>query len=126
MLTIGEVAARSGLTVATLRYYEQRGLIASTRTTGNQRRYVRPVLRRLAFITAGQRVGLSLDELAADLATLPDGRVPTKADWDRVARRWHGRVGARIAELQALQDTLSSIFTIRPAPRQNCLNYPIK
>lgn len=105
-MTIGEVAARSGLTVATLRYYEQRGLISSTRTAGNQRRYPRPVLRRLAFVTAGQRVGLSLDELGADLATLPDGRVPTKADWDRLGRRWHAQVGVRIAELQALQDTL--------------------
>lgn len=75
MLTIGEVATRAGVTVAMLRCYEQRGLVVAERTPGNPRRYARTVLRRLAFITAGQRVGLSLDEIGADLAGLPDGRV---------------------------------------------------
>ena len=108
MLTIGDVAARAGVSVATLRYYEERGLVTSERTAGNQRRYSRAVLRRLAFVAAGQRVGLTLEQVAADLASLPDDRVPTKADWDRLGRRWHAQVGARIAELQALQDTLGS------------------
>ncbi|MHB1846975.1 MAG: redox-sensitive transcriptional activator SoxR [Deltaproteobacteria bacterium] len=105
-LTIGETAHRSGLSAPTLRYYEQRGLIGSARSTGNQRRYPRHVLRRLAFIAAAQRVGLSLKEIADLLDTLPSGRAPTRADWTRLSRPWRQRVAARIEELQALQDTL--------------------
>jgi len=73
----------------TLRYYEQRGLVVAERTPGNQRRHARTVLRRLAFITAGQRVGLSLDVIGADLASLPAGQALTQADWDRLGQRWH-------------------------------------
>lgn len=105
-LTIGETARRSGLSVPTLRYYEQRGLIRTTRSTGNQRRYPRHVLRRLAFIVAAQRVGLSLEEIAELLDTLPADRVPTRADWTRLSRPWRQRIAARIEQLQALQDTL--------------------
>lgn len=105
-LTIGETARRAGLSAPTLRYYEQRGLICSVRSDGNQRRYPRHVLRRLAFITAAQRVGLSLMEIAELLETLPAGRAPTRADWTRLSRPWRQRVAARIEELQALQDTL--------------------
>ena len=90
-LTIGQTAQRAGVTVATLRYYEQRGLLAANRTTGNQRRYPRHVLRRLAFISAAQRVGLSLDEVAAALDTLPAGRAPTRADWTRLSGPWRNR-----------------------------------
>jgi MerR family redox-sensitive transcriptional activator SoxR len=106
LLTIGQTARRAGLTVATLRYYEQRQLIESVRTTGNQRRYARPVLRRLAFISAAQRVGLQLQEIADMLGTLPPGRAPTRADWTRLARPWREHVQARIEALQALQNTL--------------------
>lgn len=105
-LTIGETARRSGLSVPTLRYYEERGLIRSTRSAGNQRRYPRHVLRRLAFIVAAQRVGLSLQEVAELLGTLPADRAPTRADWTRLSRPWRQRIAARIRELQALQDTL--------------------
>ncbi len=105
-LSIGETARRSGLTVATLRYYEQRGLISATRTAGNQRRYPRHVLRRLAFITAAQRVGLSLEETATSLNTLPAGRAPTRADWTRLSRPWQRQIAARIRELESLQNTL--------------------
>lgn len=105
-LTIGDTARRSGLSIPTLRYYEQRGLIASSRSAGNQRRYPRHVLRRLAFITAAQRVGLSLGEIAELLDTLPSGRAPTRSDWTRLSRPWRHRVAARIDELRALQDTL--------------------
>jgi MerR family redox-sensitive transcriptional activator SoxR len=105
-LTIGETARRAGLSAPALRYYEQRGLIVSARSAGNQRRYPRHVLRRLAFITAAQRVGLSLKEIAELLETLPEGRAPTRADWTRLSRPWRQRVAARIEELQALQDTL--------------------
>jgi len=105
-LTIGETARRAGLTVATLRYYEGRGLISAARTAGNQRRYPRHMLRRLAFITAAQRVGLSLDETATALNTLPAGNAPTRADWTRLSRPWKQQIAARIQELQALQNTL--------------------
>ena len=80
-LTIGELAERSGIAPSAIRYYEDRGLVSSRRTTGNQRRYARPMLRRLAFIRTAQRVGLSLEEIEDALATLPSNRTPTKADW---------------------------------------------
>lgn len=105
-LTIGETAHRSGLSAPTLRYYEQRGLIHSARSAGHQRRYPRHVLRRLAFITAAQRVGLTLEEIAEALGTLPPDRAPTRAEWTRLSRPWRRRVAARIEQLQALQDTL--------------------
>lgn len=106
LLSIGEVAARAGVSVPTLRFYESRGLLESTRTSGNQRRYPRHVLRRLAFVGAAQRVGLSLAEIGDALATLPADRAPTRRDWTRLSAPWRRRVDARIAELAALRDTL--------------------
>lgn len=106
LLPIGEVARRAGVTVATLRYYEQRGLVSATRTAGNQRRYPRWVLRRLAFVAAAQRVGLDLDQVRAALDTLPADRAPTQQDWARLAEPWRRQVADRVRELQALQDTL--------------------
>ncbi|GAA3356129.1 MULTISPECIES: redox-sensitive transcriptional activator SoxR [Saccharopolyspora] len=107
LLTIGEVAHRSGVAQTALRFYEQRGLITSTRTSGNQRRYGRPVLRRLAFIRAAQRVGLSLEQISDALATLPTDHAPTKADWTRLSRSWRDELDARIDGLQRLRDRLS-------------------
>jgi MerR family redox-sensitive transcriptional activator SoxR len=105
LLTIGEAARRAGLSVAALRYYEQRGLVASTRTGGNQRRYPRWVLRRLAFIAAAQRIGLNLDQVKEALDTLPTDRVPTHtARLARLARPWRQQVADRLLELQALQN----------------------
>jgi MerR family transcriptional regulator, redox-sensitive transcriptional activator SoxR len=89
-----------------LRYYEQRGLIASHRTGGNQRRYDRSVLRTVSVIKAAQEVGLSLDEIAGALASLPDRRTPTKADWSRLARGWRSSLDARISDLETLRDEL--------------------
>jgi MerR family redox-sensitive transcriptional activator SoxR len=106
LLTIGEVARRAGVSVATLRYYEQRGLVVATRTGGNQRRYPRWVLRRLAFVAAAQRVGLNLDQVKAALDSLPSDRAPTQQDWARLAQPWRQQVADRLRELQALQDTL--------------------
>ena len=106
-LTVGEVAGRSGVAASALRYYESEGLIHATRTTGNQRRYLRNVLRRLAFIRAAQNVGLSLDEIASALATLPDSRTPTVADWTRLSRSWHARLDDQIDALVALRDGLT-------------------
>ncbi|GAB2668314.1 redox-sensitive transcriptional activator SoxR [Saccharopolyspora gloriosae] len=107
LLTIGEVAHRSGVAQTALRFYEQRGLITSTRTSGNQRRYERAVLRRLAFIRAAQRVGLSLEQVADALSTLPTDHAPTKADWTRLSRSWRDELDARIDGLQRLRDRLS-------------------
>lgn len=119
-LTIGELAGRSGLSAPTLRYYEERGLIRSARSAGNQRRYPRYVLRRLAFIMAAQRVGLSLEEIADLLGTLPAGRVPTRADWTRLSRPWRQRIATRIEQLQALQDTLDGCLGCGCLSLQRC------
>lgn len=108
LLTVSEVARRSGFAPSALRFYERQGLIRATRTTGNQRRYERPVLRRLAFIRAARNVGLSLDEVAAALQTLPEGRTPTRADWARLSRGWRKRLDAQIAALERLRDGLDS------------------
>jgi MerR family transcriptional regulator, redox-sensitive transcriptional activator SoxR len=107
-LAVSDVARRSGFAPSALRFYEREGLIHATRTGGNQRRYERTVLRRLAFIRAARNVGLSLDEVAAALSTLPEGRTPTKADWARLSRGWRQRLDAQIAALEKLRDGLDS------------------
>ena len=108
LLAIGEVAERSGVETSALRYYESIGLIHSTRTSGGQRRFHRDVLRRIAFVRAAQKVGLSLDEITAALATLPDGRTPTANDWARLSRHWRSRLDEQIALLQLLREDLTS------------------
>ncbi|MEP7192174.1 MAG: redox-sensitive transcriptional activator SoxR [Actinomycetota bacterium] len=108
LLTVGQVAERSGFATSALRYYERRGLIASTRTGGGQRRYQRNVLRRLAFVRAARNVGLSLDEVAQAMSTLPRGRAPDRADWARLSRGWRGRLDEQISSLTALRDGLDS------------------
>ncbi|WP_375296060.1 redox-sensitive transcriptional activator SoxR [Saccharothrix sp.] len=108
MLTIGQVAERSGVPHTALRFYEERGLIHSERTAGNQRRYARSVLRRLAFIRTAQRVGLSLEDVHDALATLPDNRTPTKSDWSRLSTNWQAELDARIDALIRLRDRLTS------------------
>jgi MerR family redox-sensitive transcriptional activator SoxR len=105
-LTPGEVAARAGVNVSALHFYEREGLIESTRTTGNQRRYHRDVLRRVAFIRVSQRVGISLADIKSALASLPAGRTPTKADWARLSRRWRQSLDERLAYLERLRDSL--------------------
>ena len=108
LLTVSEVAHRSGFAPSALRFYEREGLVQATRTTGNQRRYQRNVLRRLAFIRAARNVGLSLDEVAAALSTLPDGRAPTRSDWARLSRTWRTRLDDQIGALERLRDGLES------------------
>jgi MerR family transcriptional regulator, redox-sensitive transcriptional activator SoxR len=103
LLTIGEVARRSGIATSALRYYEDRGLIASERVGVGHRRYQRPVLRRIAFIVYAQRVGLTLAEISAELAKLPANRAPTRRDWSRLSRNWSARIDDRIAELRRLK-----------------------
>jgi MerR family redox-sensitive transcriptional activator SoxR len=107
-LTIGQVAERSGVPHTALRFYEESGLIAAERTAGNQRRYPRAVLRRLAFIRTAQRVGLSLEQIRDALGGLPDGRPPTKSDWARLSRSWRTELDTRIDALQRLRDRLTS------------------
>ena len=99
-LMIGEIARRSGVAASALRFYEDKGLIASERADGGQRRFPRHVLRRIAFIVFAQRIGLSLDEIAAELAKLPRNRAPTGRDWERLSATWTSRIDARIEELE--------------------------
>jgi MerR family redox-sensitive transcriptional activator SoxR len=106
-LTIGELAKRSGMATSALRFYESKGLITSERTDGNQRRYLRSTLRRVALIRAGQEVGLTLGELAAALDTLPHDSTPTRSDWERLSQSWRTRLDHQIHELQALRDELT-------------------
>jgi MerR family redox-sensitive transcriptional activator SoxR len=105
-LTIGDLSRRSGVSTSALRYYESQGLISSQRTTGNQRRFARAALRRVAFIRSAQRVGLTLEEIADALGTLPEGRTPTRADWARLSRSWRPRIDAQIERLERLRDKL--------------------
>ena len=106
-LTPGELAVRSGVAVSALHFYERQGLIQSRRTTGNQRRYARAMLRRVAFIQISQRVGISLAEIRAALETLPEGRTPSHEDWARLSAGWQADLDLRIAQLQELRDELS-------------------
>jgi MerR family redox-sensitive transcriptional activator SoxR len=107
LLPIGEIAARSGVAPSALRYYESVGLIESARSSGGQRRFPRSVLRRIAYIRVAQQVGLTLDEIAGSLRTLPNSRTPTVADWQRLSKGWQERIDTRIRELQVLRSQLT-------------------
>jgi MerR family transcriptional regulator, redox-sensitive transcriptional activator SoxR len=119
-LLIGEVARRSGLAGSTLRFYQAEGLISATRTPGGQRQFSRAVLRRIAFIRAAQNVGLSLEEIRAALAILPDGRTPNKADWARLSRSWRRRLDERIEALEQLRDGLTECIGCGCLSLQRC------
>lgn len=108
LLTIGQLAERAGVATSAIRFYEERGLVQSSRTTGNQRRYEQSTLRRVAFVRAAQRVGLSLEEVAAALATLPENRAPTKADWHRISKEWKPRLEEQIRRIRLLEQRLDS------------------
>jgi MerR family transcriptional regulator, redox-sensitive transcriptional activator SoxR len=103
LLAIGEVARRSGVASSALRFYEHRGLISSERAGSGHRQYPRPVLRRIAFIVFAQRIGLTLDEIGAELDKLPPHQAPTRRDWSRLSAAWASRIDDRIAELQRLK-----------------------
>jgi MerR family redox-sensitive transcriptional activator SoxR len=122
-LTIAELSARSGAAPSALRYYEDQGLISAERTSGNQRRYPRYMLRRIAFIRAGRQLGLSLREIKAALDTLPGGKAPTKAQWSRAARAWQARIDDRIADLQRLSDTLDGCIGCGCLSLRTCALY---
>ncbi len=107
MLTIGEIARRSGVASSALRFYEEKGLIVSERAGSGHRRYPRSALRRIAFIVFAQRIGLSLEEIAAELAKLPQKRTPTRSDWERLSGEWSKRIDERIVELERLKSGLT-------------------
>ncbi|MGI5212747.1 redox-sensitive transcriptional activator SoxR [Plantactinospora sp. CA-290183] len=107
-LTIGELAARSGVAPSALRYYERLGLIRAGRTGGNQRRFDRAELRRVSFIRIAQQIGVSLEDIRGALDALPEGRTPTKADWARLSARWRSRLDDRIDLLTRLRDELTN------------------
>ena len=120
LLTISEVARRSGVRASALRFYEDRGLIASERAGSGHRRYVRAVLRRIAFIVFAQRIGLSLEEVAAQLALLPGNKVPERKDWAQLSRSWSRRIDERIAELERLRDGLTQCIGCGCLSLQQC------
>ena len=107
VLTIGELAARTGVATSALRFYEERGLLHARRNESGYREYPRAATRRVAFIVFAQRVGYSLDEIATELAKLPENRVPTRTDWARLSARWVQRIDERIAELERLRGGLT-------------------
>lgn len=124
-LGIGEVARRSGLAVSALHFYERRGLIRSVRSAGNQRRYARDVLRRLAVIRVAQRVGVPLEAIRLAFAGLPDERTPTRAEWARMSAAWRGELDARIRDLQHLRDQLTDCIGCGCLSLRRCrLNNP--
>ncbi|MFI5495567.1 redox-sensitive transcriptional activator SoxR [Actinoplanes sp. NPDC051859] len=120
LLTIGDMSVRSGVAPSALRYYEREGLIRSTRTGGNQRRYERHELRRVAFIRIAQQVGVSLEEIRGALAALPENRTPTKADWARLSARWRRKLDDRIAVMERLRDQLTGCIGCGCLSLQRC------
>ena len=122
-IAIGALAQRAGVAASTLRFYEAQGLIRGIRSAGNQRRYQKETLRRVAFIRIAQGVGLSLDEIRATLATLPEQRTPTPADWARLSLSWRPLIEARIASLTALRDQLDSCIGCGCLSLKSCKLY---
>ena len=123
LLSIGETARRAGVATSTLRFYETRGLIQSRRGAGNQRRYQRATLRRIAIIRVAQTLGLSLAEIASALENLPDRRNPTRRDWERLSTRWGKQLDQRIADLQNLRDRLGGCIGCGCLSLTNCTLY---
>ena len=126
-LRVGELAARSGVAVSALHFYEAQGLIRSQRNAGNQRCYARATLRRVAVIKAAQRIGLPLASIRAALASLPAARTPTAVDWRRLSRQWREELDARIARLQSLRDQLDGCIgcgclSLKDCPLRNPLD----
>ncbi|GGU02298.1 redox-sensitive transcriptional activator SoxR [Streptomyces violascens] len=120
-LTVGQLSARSGAAVSALHFYESKGLIASRRTSGNQRRYCRDTLRRVAFIRAAQRVGIPLATIRDALAELPEERTPTKEDWARLSENWRAELDRRITQLGRLRDHLSDCIGCGCLSLDNCV-----
>ncbi|MFI8436286.1 redox-sensitive transcriptional activator SoxR [Streptomyces sp. NPDC079020] len=120
-LSVGQLSARSGAAVSALHFYESKGLIHSRRTSGNQRRYTRDALRRVAFVRAAQRVGIPLATIREALAELPEGRTPNRDDWARLSRAWRGELDERIDQLGRLRDHLTDCIGCGCLSLENCV-----
>lgn len=123
LLSIGDLARRTGLSVSAIRFYEARGLVASIRTGGNQRRFLRSDIRRLSFALVAQRLGLTLAEVEAELASLPNGRAPTQRDWEAISSRLRSRLEARIAMLERTRDLLDGCIGCGCLSLERCALY---
>ncbi len=123
VIAIGDLAKRAGVAASALRYYETEGLIASVRSAGGRRYYAKADIRRVAFIRAAQQVGLSLEDIRTALASLPDGRTPTKADWERLSISWRPLLDERIAALSRLRDTLTECIGCGCLSLKSCALY---
>jgi MerR family redox-sensitive transcriptional activator SoxR len=123
LLSIGEIAQRTGVAASALRYYEAEGLIFSERSLGGQRRFGRDMLRRIAFIRVAQRVGLSLEDIRSALAMLPKSRTPNKNDWARLSRAWRPMLDEQIAVLERLRDQLDSCIGCGCLSLRRCALY---
>nr|WP_202445509.1 redox-sensitive transcriptional activator SoxR [Streptomyces sp. SID4941] len=120
-LTVGQLSARSGAAVSALHFYESKGLITSRRTSGNQRRYTRDALRRVAFVRAAQRVGIPLATIREALAELPEERTPNRDDWARLSRAWRSELDDRIRQLGRLRDHLTDCIGCGCLSLENCV-----
>lgn len=123
LLSVGQVAQRSGVKVSTLHFYETRGLIHSIRNAGNQRRYRKDVLRRVSVIKAAQKLGITLASIEEALATLPEGRTPTQKDWEKLAKNWKAELDSRIAYLEKLRDYMTGCIGCGCLSMKNCPMY---
>lgn len=123
VMSVGQVAKRAGVSVATLHFYEERGLIFSTRNPGNQRRYDRQILRRIAVIKAAQTIGMTLQEIADALASLPKNRAPKKDEWEKLATAWSQRLEEKIQRLKTLQSDLGSCINCGCLSLDTCALY---
>lgn len=123
VMTIGDLAARTGLSVSAIRFYEEKGLVQPFRTSGGQRRFLRSDIRRLSFALIAQQLGLTLPEIAAELAGLPKGRTPTQSDWKRISKTVHKVLDARIAELKRTRDVLDNCIGCGCLSLKRCALY---
>ncbi|OEF80171.1 redox-sensitive transcriptional activator SoxR [Vibrio cyclitrophicus 1F111] len=119
-LTIGQLAERSGVAPSALRFYETKGLIASIRTNGNQRRYQSAMLRRIALIQVAQSIGFTLEEITEELSTLPMNQTATKRDWERVAKKWQGQLDSKMAQIKSQQENLTGCIGCGCLSMQKC------
>ncbi|ROO76251.1 MerR family redox-sensitive transcriptional activator SoxR [Vibrio crassostreae] len=119
-LTIGQLSERSGVAPSALRFYETKGLIASIRTNGNQRRYQSAMLRRIALIQVAQSIGFTLEEITEELSTLPMNQTATKRDWERVAKKWQGQLDSKMAQIKSLQENLTGCIGCGCLSMQKC------
>ena len=123
MLTIGQIAQRTGLAVSAIRFYEDEKLVAPGRNAGGQRRYARADIRRLSFVKIAQQMGFSIAEIRAEMEALPQGRTPTKADWEKISRHFRAALDARIATLEAMRDNLDGCIGCGCLSLQTCRLY---